>query len=228
MKPKQMKSPFSWKERRPAISDSVLYVPAHYDKHHEFCFPGWESKEVFGRNAPLHMEICAGNGDWIVAQAQKYPDENWVAVEIQFDRVRKIWSKKHNQGLKNLFIVCGEGYTFLRHYVAKEAFSAIYVNFPDPWPKKKHEKKRLLSLLFLQELARIGKKGAMLTIVTDHVDYSLQTLSYLNALAAWSPCYPPPYYVTEYPDYGTSYFESLFRLQGMEIRYMQYRLEETV
>src|ERR1700723_523011 len=107
MRPKNLKCPFTWKTRRPMIHDRVLYVPEYYDKHSEFVFPGWENPEVFERAAPIEAEYCAGNGAWIVEKATRHPERNWVAVEIQFDRVRKIWSKVQNLGLKNLFIVCG-------------------------------------------------------------------------------------------------------------------------
>ncbi len=205
------------------ICDHVLYVPEYYDRHQEYTFPGWESPEVFGREAPIEVEYCTGNGAWIAERALAHPDRNWVAVEIQFDRVRKIWSKIHNLNLKNLFIVCGDGLAFTKYYAPSESFSSLYVNFPDPWPKEKHAKNRLLREPFLTEMARASKLGAIATIVTDHADYMTQVVSGMQASPAWQPCFPEPHYVTEFEGYGTSYFDALWREQGIKIHYMQFK-----
>ncbi|MBS0604227.1 MAG: tRNA (guanine(46)-N(7))-methyltransferase TrmB [Verrucomicrobia bacterium] len=222
MKPKNLKCPFTWKDRRPVIHDHILYVPEYYQEHEKYTFPGWESPDVFGRAAPIEVEYCTGNGAWIVEKAIAYPDRNWVAVEIQFERVRKIWSKIHNFNLKNLFIVCGEGLTFTRYYVPDHSFSAAYVNFPDPWPKDKHAKNRILQEPFLTEMARALKPGSIATIATDHVEYSRQIIEGMNANPLWESCYPDPYFVREFEGYGSSFFEALWRERGIPVHYMQY------
>ncbi len=223
MKPKQLKIPFSWKERRPFLSDRVFYVPNYYDRHEEYQFPSWSSSAVFGRTAPIEVEYCAGNGEWIVAKALAHPERDWVAVEIQFERARKIWSKIHNFHLSNLLVVCGEALTFTKHYVQAGTFSASYVNFPDPWPKPKHEKKRLLQEPFLLELARVAQEGSIVTLVTDHAGYVAQIVETLEKLPFWLSCHPSPHYITDYPGYGTSYFDSLWREQGLNVHYIQYK-----
>jgi len=223
MRPKNLKSPFTWEERRPAICDRILYVPEYYQGHEEYRFPGWESPEVFGRVADVEIEYCTGNGAWIIERALRFPERNWVAVEIQFDRVRKIWSKMHNFNLTNLFIVCGEGLTFTRYYVPDHSVSAVYVNFPDPWPKLKHAKNRILQEPFLTEMARVLKPGSCATLVTDHVEYMHQITQAMQANSLWTSCHPDPYYLRTLPDYGSSYFETLWRQRGMPLHYMQYK-----
>ncbi len=222
MRPKNLKCPFTWKMRRPMIHDRILYVPEYYDKHHEFAFPGWESPEIFGRKAPIEAEYCSGNGAWVAEKALAHPDRNWVAVELQFERVRKIWSKIQNLGLKNLFVVCGEGLTFTKYYVSSGSFSATYVNFPDPWPKDRHAKKRLLQEPFFSEISRASSPGAITTVATDHADYARQTIEALLQNPLWVPCFPSPHYITEYEGYGASYFEELWRTQGVPLHYIQF------
>ena len=153
MKPKDLKSPFSFEERTPLLKDGVLYVPEYYDNHSAFGHLDW--KVIFGNTNPVSIEFCSGNGEWIIQKAQDNPDTNWVAVELQFERVRKIYSKRHNLGINNLLIVCGEALTFARHYVADASVEQAYINFPDPWPKKRHAKHRLIKPPFPKELARI-------------------------------------------------------------------------
>jgi tRNA (guanine-N7-)-methyltransferase len=222
MNPKKLKCPFTWKERRPMVHDHILYVPEYYNGHQEFVFPGWDSPEIFGRNAPIEVEYCTGNGAWIVEKALAHPEHNWVAVELQFERVRKIWSKIYNFELNNLFIVCGEGLTFSQFYAPPDSFSAVYVNFPDPWPKEKHAKNRILKEPFLSELARVSKPGAIATIVTDHIEYRQQVVSGMLANSLWQPCYPDPYYINAFDGYGTSYFDALWREQQVQVHYMQF------
>jgi tRNA (guanine-N7-)-methyltransferase len=178
---------------------------------------------VFGRESIIEVEYCSGNGAWIVEKALSYPDRNWVAVEIQFERARKIWSKIHNLNLKNLLVVCGEASTFTRHYIPKGSVGAVYVNFPDPWPKARHAKKRLLQEPFFTEISAALVPGAIATIVTDHADYTRQIVASMQRSPLWEPCLPAPHYMTGYEEYGTSYFGALWREQGIPVHYMQYR-----
>lgn len=184
--------------------------------------PGWESEALFGRVAKTEVEYCSGNGAWIVDRALKFPHLNFVAVEMQFERVRKIWSKIQNYQLKNLIVVCGEALTFIRYYAKKGDFSAAYVNFPDPWPKEKHAKHRLLQEPFFENLSRVCAPGAPLTIATDHQAYAEWAIEGLSRSCHWRAAEPSPHYILEYPGYGTSYFEALFREQGRQIYYIKY------
>lgn len=223
MNPKNFKCPFTWLERRPLIHDKVLFVPPYYDRHQEWVFPGWDSPQVFGRKAPLEVEYCSGNGAWIIEKARSHPERNWVAVEIQFERVRKIWSKMRNENLTNLLIVCGDALTYTRHYVPDCSFSSAYINFPDPWPKEKHAKKRLLQEPFFSEMARaLGSKG-IVTIATDHEAYTQQICTGMSANPQWQPVFASPYYVNDWENYGSSYFGDLWKEQGIQIHYMQFR-----
>ncbi len=220
MKPKDLKCPFTWETRQPLLSDRVFYVPEYYTQHTASYLPPLE--EIFGRKAPLEIEYCSGNGAWIIEKALAHPEKDWIAVELQFDRARKIWSKMHNLGAKNLLVVCGEGLTFTRHYIQEALFHAIYINFPDPWPKERHAKNRLLQEPFIEELSRVSLGSARLTLVTDHLPYAASAIEALQASLAWTPTQPAPHYLTEYPGYGDSYFGELWKERGLEIRYIQY------
>lgn len=222
MKPKDLKAPFRWEQRQPILCDHVLYVPEYYTKQNEYVFPGWDSPQVFGRVAPIEVEYCAGNGEWIIEKARAHPDRNWVAVEMQFERARKIWSKMRNGSVSNLLIVCGEALEFTQHYVSEGVFSGAYINFPDPWPKMRHAKNRLIKESFLVQMLRVLKPGSFLTVATDHCGYAEEAIAIFKNSPLWKAKYPEPYYITDYPGYGTSYFDSLWRSRGLEVRYIQY------
>lgn len=211
MKPKNLKYPFSWENRRPHFEDAVLYVPDYYDRHKEWVFPGFEA--MFGNSSPVIIEYCAGNGTWIAEKAKNTP-ANWVAVEYRFDRARKIWSKMKNYQLSNLITVCGEAQIFTSAYLPSQSVSEAYINFPDPWPKEKHAKHRLFQPPFVQELARVVQKSV--TVVTDDEPYAEQIQS------AMALSWKVSKYTNEWPDYGTSFFDSLWRQKGKKIHYFTF------
>lgn len=215
MNPKKLKFPFKWEERKPLIHENVLFVPHYYEKHHEL--------SLFERKAPLFIEYCSGNGDWVIERAKNAPHENWIAVEKRFDRVRKIWSKMRNQQVENMLIVCGEALTFSRYYLPAESADGVYVNFPDPWPKHRHAKHRLIQASFIEELVRIIKKEGSAVYATDDSIYRDQMLLEMSAYPQWQNSLPAPFYQTEWEDYGSSWFEQLWTSKGRTLYFMQFQ-----
>jgi tRNA (guanine-N7-)-methyltransferase len=222
MNPKKLKCPFRWDDRRPIIHERVLFVPKYYDRHQEWTFPGWEDPSLFGKQAKLFIEYCSGNGNWVVQKALENPDTHWVAVEQRFDRVRKIWSKMHNEKVSNLIVVCGEAQPFTRHYLASASIQGIYINFPDPWPKTKHAKNRLIQQPFVSELSRVVVKEGSATFATDDETYCGQMVSEMLESEVWDSTFPSPHFVHDWPGYGTSYFDTLWREKGKNIHYLSF------
>lgn len=223
MKPSDLKRPFRWQHRKVLLEDGILHVPDFYKDYSDFTFPGWESPEIFGNSNPVHVEYCSGNGKWILERAIANPDINWVAVEMRFDRIRKIWAKLKNHELKNLLIVCGEACLSTEHYFPSNSVAATYVNFPDPWPKDRHAKHRLIQKPFVDQVARILKPDGRMTLVTDDKAYCQQMIEEFTGCSTMESIFPVPYFVTEWPDYGTSYFDELWRSKGETIHYQQYK-----
>ncbi len=223
MKPKDLKFPFSWEERQVLLTDKVLYVPEYYDQYDQFQFPGWDDSSLFGNTQPVIVEYCSGNGTWIAEKAKENPDQNWVAVEKRFDRVRKIWSKIKNENLNNLVVFCGEGFRLTQEYLPKGTVDQVYINFPDPWPKKRHAKHRIVQPLFIEQVYRILKPEGVITLVTDDVAYSEQMIEVLSGQEGMKSMHPAPYFVNELEGYGTSYFDTLWRNKGRTIHYHQFQ-----
>jgi tRNA (guanine-N7-)-methyltransferase len=223
MKAQNLKYPTSWDDRHVLINDRVWFVPVRIENPVPFTFPGWNHPDIFGNDHPVFVEYCSGNGAWITDKAAQFPHMNWVAVEMKFDRVRKIWARMKRMGLSNLFILSGEGYNATKLYFPRGSVSGIYVNFPDPWPKQRHIKNRLIQGPFLDEASRILGEGQTLTFVTDDPDYSEWTIEKLNEHRGFESEYPSPYYQTQSEDYGSSYFEELWRDKGKVIRYHRFK-----
>jgi len=223
MKPDDLKSPFTWDERRVMVQDRIWYVPNQYENFNSFTFPGWNSPLFFDNSNPVCIEYCSGNGAWVAVKARMNPQYNWVAVELKFERVRKIWSKLKNFQLTNLMAVCGEGYRLTRHYIPDASIHSVFINFPDPWPKKRHAKHRIVQPSFVNEIIRILHPGGVLTMVTDDADYSRVMIDVVLQFSEFESEFADPYYVTDYPEYGTSYFEDLWRQKGKNIHYHSFR-----
>jgi len=220
MKPKDLPYPFCWEKRRVLIKNRILYIPEYFQSYSSFRFPSWSSSEVFGNLHPVHIEFCSGNGSWVAQKALENPDLNWVAVEKRFDRVRKMWSKASNWGVKNLFIVCGDAGTCCQHYLPSNTVDGIYVNFPDPWPKTRHAKHRLIKKRFLKDLHRVLKPQTPLTLVTDDTAYCQRMISEAKEVPGLLFRDPEPYFLRENDGYGTSFFDSLWRSHGKTIHYL--------
>lgn len=223
MKPEDLNPPFPRTDQRILIHDQVWYIPEKTSQPEPFVFPGWDHPSLFNNSQPLLVEFCSGNGAWIAKKAAENPTFNWVAVEMKFDRVRKIWSKIKNGRLNNLIVIWGEAHATIQKYFPSECISGIFINFPDPWPKNRHEKNRLMRMEFADQLSRILKEGKTLTFVTDDVPYSERTIQVMGNHKDFLSLYPDPFFSTDAPDYGTSYFDHLWRSKGRYIRYHQFQ-----
>lgn len=218
-----LRIPFVWKDRHPVFLERLLYIPGFYDKHKEWSVLPWSDERFFHQNNPVMIEYCSGNGEWICDRAEQHPELNWVAVEKRFDRSRKIWARMQRKNLSNLFIICGEASAATEHYIPKDSLTEVFVNFPDPWPKPRHAKNRLITASFLQKLALATRSGGKATFVTDDPIYTAQILEELKGSQSWMHLIEAPHYTVDLPNYGTSFFADLWKQKGREIHYIPFK-----
>lgn len=225
MKPEDLKWPYPWEERRVLMQDRVWHVPVlENDRLDAYSFPGWAHSDFFNNALPVKLEYCSGNGSWIAGKSKAFPDSNWVAVEMKFPRVKKIWSKVKNQQLDNLIAVCGEATDVTSRFIPSSSISELFINFPDPWPKRRHAKYRLIQPAFVSEMSRVLQEGSFLNFVTDSKEYSQWTIEMIGKSRHFVSYYPSPYFLTEDSGYGTSYFDALWREKGRLIYYHKFQL----
>jgi len=124
--------------------------------------------EEFGREAPLHVELGAGNGFFLEAMAARHADWNFVGVEIRYKRVVLCAKKLRKAGVSNARIVRYHA-AFLDDLFEPGSLDGLYVNHPDPWPKTRHEKNRLISRWFLEDVAQLLKPGGWFRLKSDHL-----------------------------------------------------------
>jgi len=125
-----------------------------------------------GRAAqPLEIEIGSGKGAFLIEEAAKHPDVNFLG----FEWAREYWlyaaDRLRRRGLKNVRLLHADAVEFLRHRAPDAVAQAIHLYFSDPWPKKKHHKRRVVQDAFLTDAHRVLTPAGELRIVTDHEDY---------------------------------------------------------
>jgi tRNA (guanine-N7-)-methyltransferase len=127
---------------------------------------------IFGRTAPLVLEIGSGMGETTAAIAQARPDTDFIAVEVHGPGVGSLLNKIDGAKLSNLKIVRHDAVEVLEKMIPDGALAAIHLFFPDPWPKKRHHKRRLAQPEFAALAARKLAPGATLHAATDWPDYA--------------------------------------------------------
>jgi tRNA (guanine-N7-)-methyltransferase len=130
--------------------------------------------QVFGRSAPLVLEIGSGMGETTVEIAKARPDADFIAVEVHGPGVGSLLNRVHAANLSNVRIIRHDAHEVLEHMIADGALAAIHLFFPDPWPKKRHHKRRMVQPAFVALAARKLKEGGILHAATDWADYADQ------------------------------------------------------
>ena len=132
------------------------------------------SSEKIASARPLVLEIGSGMGDSTVEIAAAHPELDFVAVEVHGPGVGSLLKQIDAKGLKNLRVIRHDAIEVLENMVADESLAAIHLFFPDPWPKKRHHKRRMVQPQFAALAARKLKVGGMLHAATDWPDYAQQ------------------------------------------------------
>ncbi|MFV0556904.1 MAG: tRNA (guanosine(46)-N7)-methyltransferase TrmB [Lactovum sp.] len=136
-------------------------------------------KKVFGNSNDIHIEVGCGKGDFIVAMAQKHPEINYVAIDLQSTVISYALDKVLASQLSNVRLVWTDGRE-LTEYFNKSQISLLYLNFSDPWPKGRHEKRRLTHADFLKIYENLLKENGEIHFKTDNqglFEYSLVSMS---------------------------------------------------
>lgn len=130
-------------------------------------FPGKWNPHFFKREAPLHVEIGSGYGDFMASFCQQNPEINFVGMDYRFKRSYQVARKLSQLGVNNFCYLRAKGERLSFMFKENEV-DVLYLFFPDPWPKARHHKKRLFQLRFLQQAYHVLKPGGRLLIKSDH------------------------------------------------------------
>ena len=128
-------------------------------------------RALFGNANPVEMEIGTGKGTFLTDQAKARPETNFLGIEWANWFYRYAADRLRRNGCTNARMVRAEAGYFFTEFIPDASLSVLHVYFPDPWPKKRHHKRRLLQPPFLKTVERVLAPGARLQIVTDHKGY---------------------------------------------------------
>jgi tRNA (guanine-N7-)-methyltransferase len=136
---------------------------------------------LFGRVAPVVMEIGFGNGEHLLARAQAEPGRDFLGVEVHRPGAGRVMNRAHAAGLANVRVACHDAVEVLRDWLPEGCLAEIVVYFPDPWPKKRHHKRRLVQPAFAALAASRLAPGGLLKLATDWGHYAEQMRAVLDA-----------------------------------------------
>jgi tRNA (guanine-N7-)-methyltransferase len=140
-----------------------------------------DARQVFGRVAPLVLEIGSGMGETTAAIAAADPATDFIAIEVHGPGVGSLLRRIEAGDLANLRVIRHDAVEVLEHMIADASLAGIHLFFPDPWPKKRHHKRRLVQPAFAALAARKLAPGGTLHAATDWQDYAEQMLAVLSA-----------------------------------------------
>ncbi|MCK4751809.1 MAG: tRNA (guanosine(46)-N7)-methyltransferase TrmB [Planctomycetes bacterium] len=138
-------------------------------------------KYIFGRSAPVHIEVGSGKGTFLLNQAQAEPQINFLGIEWANKYYRHAVDRIGRWEIKNVRIIRADAAKFLPEFVPDDSVDCFHIYFPDPWPKKRHHKRRLISHQNLEQLLRCLKQEGIIKIATDHAEYFQQIEAVLAA-----------------------------------------------
>ncbi|MFP4374688.1 MAG: tRNA (guanosine(46)-N7)-methyltransferase TrmB [Spirochaetaceae bacterium] len=153
--------------RRLAPRYCIPYSPSFRDVRHDFERP----------EAPLILEIGFGMGYATVELARRHPEVNYLGIEVHKPGVARVLRQIEKREIANLRLVHHDAIEVIRDMIGDETFEGCHIFFPDPWPKKRHHKRRLVQPAFPPFLARVLRAGAYVYLVTDWEDYAHQMLA---------------------------------------------------
>lgn len=161
----------SWERNWPELGRDVTDLdPGPID------FDAW-----FGRSAPVVLEIGSGMGEATATLAAASPDVNHVAVEVYAAGLGQLMLRAENNSLRNLRLLRGDAVVLLEHHIAAGSLREVRVFYPDPWPKKKHHKRRLIQPEVVQLLASRVVPGGTVHLATDWEHYAEQMFQVCSA-----------------------------------------------
>ncbi len=178
---------------------------------------------IFGNANPLALEIGCGIGDFIVSTAAEHPDWNFIAIDFYNKGCWKSCRRIDRAGLTNVRVLRVEARQFIAERIPKGVLAKVFINCPDPWPKKKHRKRRLVNRQFLEFLQDYMAPAADFYFATDFDDYGTDVAGMMSGLPGFANCLAPDLYRHELAGYHLSKYMNKFMAEGKKIYFVHYR-----
>lgn len=182
--------------------------------------PDWQTQ--FGNTNPLKLEIGFGMGNFLIEMAAKEPTSNFIGIDFYHKGIRKLMTRIKNLQLENIRVVYGDIRSKISILFQDRELDTVYINFPDPWPKKRHIKRRLIKPEFINQLAEKLSLDGRACLATDSESYAHEMLDYLNSEALLQNLEDNQGFLKERIDLPKSKYEKNFINAGEKIFYLEY------
>lgn len=142
-----------------------------------------DPQTLFGPNAPVYLEIGFGNGETLATMAEAHPERRYLGVEVHRPGVGHLLLELDRRKLANVRVLRQDAVELLAQGLPAASLDGVYLFFPDPWPKQRHHKRRILNPAFVASLARVLRPGGTFHAATDWTPYAEQMLAVLTQAA---------------------------------------------
>lgn len=186
---------------------------------------GWAKLFDLPVGAPLrlHVDIGFGQGEFLTELAHRSPDTAFVGVEISFKRVLKLARRLARSELRNIRLIGIDAAWVVRETFDDDSVSAFWINFPDPWPRRRHQPRRLIEPRFVRQLAQKLAVHGSLRVATDHCGYAATVESTLAGERLLENVSAPAPYRHERTDTLLTAYQRAWDAQGRSSRFFHYR-----
>lgn len=186
--------------------------------------PDWRA--IFGNDNPLALEIGCGVGDFVVQMASKHPELNFIALDFYNKGCIKTCKRIDKAGLTNVRVLRAEARSFISTCIISGSLNMVVINCPDPWPKLRHRKRRLVNADFVSYLSNFMHDQADFYFATDFVDYGLDVAEFMAVQPGFINQLAPDTFRHSLPEYPISKYMRRFLDLGQPIYYVHYRRAE--
>ncbi len=152
----------------------------------EFAPSPLDLQALFGRAAPRMLEIGFGAGEALLEFAAAHPEIDCLGVEVHRPGVGRLLLGAEAASLRNLRVICHDAVEVLQHQLTPSSLALVHIFFPDPWPKKRHHKRRLIQPPFVELLAKVIEPGGTLRLATDWEPYAQHMREVIDASAVFA------------------------------------------
>jgi len=178
---------------------------------------------IFGNENPLALEIGCGICDFIAKTAVDFPERNFIAIDYYNKGCDKTCRRLEKHGITNVRVLRVEAREFIAAQIPENSLCAVYINCPDPWPKMRHRKRRLVNSEFLEFLKKYMKSGAEFYFATDFEDYGEDVARFMPQQPGFQNMLLPDLSRDDLDGYHRSKYMMKFMAEGKRIHFVHYR-----
>jgi tRNA (guanine-N7-)-methyltransferase len=209
----------SFVRRQGRLSDKQAYALNHLWEKYGLALAQTELdfSALFGRVAPCILEIGFGMGQSFIAQAQQNPGLNYIGIEVHKPGIANVLAAIEKQNITNIRLFDADAVEVLQHCIPANSLTAVQLFFPDPWPKRRHHKRRLVQPAFVELIRQKLIVGGKFHLATDWQDYAVQMMEVLSVAPGFVNAIAPQQYASRPEERPLTKFELRGQRLGHEV-----------